>query len=119
MVFGFIISNSRAKLSRKPRKEQQKSSRSRSGASPSSPSHLSEMRWQMSRMAAKLSANYVQRNLLWMRSNAVSKICLVLTLMVPVRGAEPPAQSPSADPARQRREYRDFAMGHDGNGAHG
>jgi putative heme-binding domain-containing protein len=29
------------------------------------------------------------------------------------------AQNPPADPARQRAEYRDFALGHDGNAAHG
>jgi len=30
-----------------------------------------------------------------------------------------PAQNPPADPGRQLREYRDFAMGHDGNAARG
>ncbi len=51
--------------------------------------------------------------------NVVSRIGLALTLIVSSRGAEPPAQKSPADPARQLREHRDFAMSHDGNTSHG
>ncbi len=44
---------------------------------------------------------------------------LVLALVVSARAADQPAQNPPADPARQLREYRDFAMGHDGNATRG
>ncbi|HEY2952325.1 MAG TPA: PQQ-dependent sugar dehydrogenase [Verrucomicrobiae bacterium] len=42
-----------------------------------------------------------------------------MALVISVRGAKPPAQNLPADPARQVREYRDFAMGHDGNASRG
>jgi putative heme-binding domain-containing protein len=49
----------------------------------------------------------------------VSRIGFALALVISVRGAKPPAQNLPADPARQVREYRDFAMGHDGNASRG
>ena len=54
-----------------------------------------------------------------MRINVVSQRGLFLALLVPVLGAESSAQSSAADPARPLREYRDFAMGHDGSAARG
>ena len=54
-----------------------------------------------------------------MHRKILSPIVLALALIVPARGVESPAQASSADPARQLREYRDFAMGHDGNAARG
>ena len=54
-----------------------------------------------------------------MRLKVVARICLVLALFLPARGAEAPAQTSAADPARQLREYRDYAMGNDGNIARG
>ena len=54
-----------------------------------------------------------------MRMNTVLGIGLALAAALPVPGAEPPVQNPPTDPARQLREYRDFAMGHDGNAARG
>jgi len=47
------------------------------------------------------------------------KIGLALTLIASAQGAEPPVQNLPADPTRGVREYRDFAMGHDGNELHG
>ena len=44
---------------------------------------------------------------------------LALIFVITARAAAPPGQNLPADPARQLREYRDFAMGHDGNAAHG
>jgi putative heme-binding domain-containing protein len=47
-------------------------------------------------------------------------VVLSLLLVLAVQAAEPTSQSPPpTDPARQVREYRDFALGHDGNAAHG
>jgi putative heme-binding domain-containing protein len=54
-----------------------------------------------------------------MRMNVVSIIGLALTLSALARSAEPPAPNPPTDPARQLREYRDFAMGRDGNATRG
>ncbi len=51
--------------------------------------------------------------------NIVLAIGFALALIVSAGGAETSAQSGSADPARQLREYRDVAMGHDGNAARG
>jgi putative heme-binding domain-containing protein len=50
-----------------------------------------------------------------MRIKAFSVFFLSLVLCSTVRTAE----SPRIDPARQLREYRDFALGHDGNAARG
>src|SRR5436190_20290925 len=44
---------------------------------------------------------------------------LAITLIALAQGAEPKARNPPVDPARQVREYRDFAMGHDGSPARG
>src|SRR5262249_35656270 len=49
----------------------------------------------------------------------VAPISLTLAMFKSAHGAEAPPQSASADPARQLREYRDYAMGHDGNVARG
>ena len=54
-----------------------------------------------------------------MRMNTIPGIGLALALIVSSRGAEPPAQAPPIDPARQLREYRDFAMGREGDAARG
>jgi len=54
-----------------------------------------------------------------MQISVFSQIGLALALIVHACGSESAAQTPSADPARQLREYRDFAMGHDGNAARG
>src|SRR5882757_9853944 len=43
----------------------------------------------------------------------------VLVLAVCGRSADNAPSNPPADAARQLREYRDFAMGHDGNAARG
>src|SRR6185503_15970736 len=54
-----------------------------------------------------------------MRFDVVPRICLTLALFNAARGAAAPAQPGTTDPARQLREYRDHAMGHDGNVARG
>jgi putative heme-binding domain-containing protein len=54
-----------------------------------------------------------------MRLKVVARICLALPLFIPARGAAATAQPSAADSARQLREYRDYAMGHDGNVARG
>src|SRR6266566_3015958 len=54
-----------------------------------------------------------------MHLGIITTLCLSLTLALTTRAAEPPAQSPPPDPVRQLREYRDFAMGHDGDAARG
>ncbi len=54
-----------------------------------------------------------------MRANIILEISLALALVLPARGAEAPAPSPPLDPALQLREYRDFAMGHDGDATRG
>ena len=54
-----------------------------------------------------------------MRINAVSKIGFALALSVPALCAVPPRQNLPPGPARQIREYREFAMGHDGNASSG
>jgi putative heme-binding domain-containing protein len=46
-------------------------------------------------------------------------LSLLLVLPRSGRAAEPSSQPPAPDPARQLREYRDFAMGHDGNAVRG
>src|SRR6266576_6720017 len=50
-----------------------------------------------------------------MRAKALPLVCLSLVLCSAVRSAE----ARPNDPARQLREYRDFATGQDGNAAHG
>ena len=54
-----------------------------------------------------------------MHITVVSTIGLLLILTISARAAEPPAQAPPAYPARQLREYRDFALGHDGSATRG
>src|SRR5260221_14117942 len=54
-----------------------------------------------------------------MRLCVVSRIGLAFALVVSVRSAEPPARNPSTDPARLLREFRDFALGHDGDVSRG
>jgi len=54
-----------------------------------------------------------------MRSKRILQIWFALGLALSGRGAEPTAGSQPADAARQLREYRDFAMGRDGNVARG
>jgi len=51
--------------------------------------------------------------------NVISGIGLAQALIVSLFAAEAWAQNPPADPSRQLREYRDFAMGRDGNAARG
>src|SRR6266508_4446229 len=68
---------------------------------------------------AKLSANLRSKSQRFMCINIVLAIGFALALIVSAGGAETSAQSGSADPARQLREYRDVAMGHDGNAARG
>src|ERR1041385_9167504 len=54
-----------------------------------------------------------------MSMNVVAGIGLISLLVLSAPGAEPAAGNPPADPARPLREYRDFAMGHEGDAAHG
>ncbi len=54
-----------------------------------------------------------------MRIHFISKVGLYLALSVSVSAAELPAQNAPVDPARQLREYRDFASGRDGNAGRG
>lgn len=54
-----------------------------------------------------------------MRKIHVLGAAVALVVGAAARGAEPAAQKPSPDPARQLREYRDFAMGREGNPARG
>src|SRR5260370_110955 len=54
-----------------------------------------------------------------MRFNVVSGIGLALVLIASAGGAEPQAPNPPAGSDRQVREYRDFAMGHDGTATRG
>ena len=54
-----------------------------------------------------------------MNFHGISRIGLSSVLIVAANAAEPPAQNPTADPVRQLREYRDFAMGRDGNALRG
>lgn len=56
---------------------------------------------------------------LCMNIPGISGIGLSLALVVAANAAEAPAGNPTADPARQLREYRDFAMGRDGNAVRG
>ena len=51
--------------------------------------------------------------------NLVSKLGWALSVAASLRAAEPPAPNPPADAARQLREYREFAAGHDGDAARG
>ena len=55
----------------------------------------------------------------FMRINGVSRTGLALVLVVSAHAAEPSVQTAPADSARQVREYRDFAMGRDGNAMRG
>jgi putative heme-binding domain-containing protein len=51
--------------------------------------------------------------------NLVLGIAMTFVAALIARGAESAGQNLTADPARQLREYRDFAMGRDGNTARG
>ena len=53
-----------------------------------------------------------------MRLTFVFGFLLALAISTSIEAADSP-QPATPDPARQLREYRDFAMGHDGNPAHG
>ncbi|MSU63672.1 MAG: c-type cytochrome [Pedosphaera sp.] len=54
-----------------------------------------------------------------MHKNCFSQIGLILALVGSAHGAEPAAQVLPSDPARQLREYRDFAAGRDGDVSRG
>jgi putative heme-binding domain-containing protein len=54
-----------------------------------------------------------------MRIRVVSEISFSVLLVWNAWGADVSPQNPSSDPVRQLREYRDFAMGRDGNAARG
>src|SRR6266496_1132646 len=54
-----------------------------------------------------------------MRLKIFLRACLALGLILCSRAEERPAPSPQTDPARQLREYRDIAMGRDGDAARG
>ena len=54
-----------------------------------------------------------------MRCKVASELCVVLALSVSARGAEPVVQPPTTASVRPLREYRDFAMVHDGNAVRG
>src|ERR1051325_7326750 len=51
--------------------------------------------------------------------NSIFSVSLFLATISSVCAADSQTQSPAADPAQQLREYRDFAMGHDGNATRG
>jgi putative heme-binding domain-containing protein len=53
-----------------------------------------------------------------MRLTFVFGFLLALAIITPIEAADS-SQPARPDPARQLREYRDFAMGHDGNATHG
>jgi putative heme-binding domain-containing protein len=54
-----------------------------------------------------------------MRFNFIFAVGLVLTTISSIWAADSQTQSPPADSARQVREYRDYAMGHDGDATRG
>jgi len=55
----------------------------------------------------------------FIRSELVSQICLALALLFSGHRTASAAQSQPSDTARQFKEYRDFAMGHDGDAVRG
>src|SRR5882672_8683768 len=56
---------------------------------------------------------------MFMRGKAASEICFALALIVSARGAEPAVQPSPTASVRPLREYRDFAMTHDGSAVRG
>lgn len=54
-----------------------------------------------------------------MRIKSFFQAFLIFPLALPARLAGQPAPAPPSDPARQLREYRDYAMAHDGDAARG
>lgn len=54
-----------------------------------------------------------------MRFNSILSISLVLVSVHRLCAAEASAKAPASDPVRQLREYRDYAMTHDGNADRG
>src|SRR6185436_7530623 len=77
-----------------------------------------EKGWPKSEPSAKLPATLINERVSFVRINRGWPICLALSVFTSARAAEPAQNSPT-DPARQIREYRDFAMGRDGNAARG
>jgi len=59
------------------------------------------------------------RDAFHMRVMVLLRLGLALGLIITTHGAEPRVDASPADTARQLRDYRDFAMAHDGNPARG
>jgi len=83
------------------------------------PRKHSEIRLANPGASGKALRESSELNLLVMRLKMFPRACLAFALIVSSRAAERPAPSPQTNPARALREYRDFAMGHDGNAARG
>jgi putative heme-binding domain-containing protein len=79
---------------------------------------LREKDWPRPEASAKVFVIQLSKFVSLVSINLGWSVGLALFLITSARAAEP-ARNPPADPARQVREYRDFAMGHDGNAMRG
>src|SRR6185295_10478409 len=70
-------------------------------------------------MTAKAAQQRTHSKTLSRTSYANAALGLALAFITATHAAVAAPQNPPTDPARERREYRDFAMGHEGNAARG
>ena len=79
----------------------------------------SEIRLANPGASGKALRKMSKQNVLFTRLKSYPRACLAFALILSSRAAQRPAPSPQSDPARQLREYRDVAMGRDGDAARG
>jgi putative heme-binding domain-containing protein len=70
-------------------------------------------------MTAKAAQQRTHSKMLSRTSYPNAALGLALAFITATHAAVAAPQNPPTDPARERREYRDFAMGHEGNAARG
>jgi len=80
---------------------------------------LKEVEPSIARYCSHVVRHFCYRTIRVMHLKHVFKIGLSAAIVCSIHIADLHAQNSSSDPARHLREYRDFAMGHDGNAERG
>src|SRR5437879_4880561 len=83
------------------------------------PGNIRRSDWPSPAAFGKALRKMSKQNVLFTRLKSYPRACLAFALILSSRAAQRPAPTPQSDPARQLREYRDVAMGRDGDAARG